>query len=216
MRVFCTCRKKTCTSWPSCRNAPKRRRGVSDANDRGDAGRNSSSRTGGNRRPTGWGQGAPPREDGESAEPADKPGSVVSSHSSGIRVTAYLERPTRVRRGPRHRTPIWSCSGWGLPSRSVLPRARCALTAPFHPYLRFAPKAVYFLLHFPWAHAPQELPGTLPCGARTFLPRTSRERLPSLLRSRHASSATISKGNCTPLKSLNAITLPGADLLRRR
>jgi hypothetical protein len=29
--------------------------------------------------------------------------------------------------------------------------------------------AVYFLWHFPWAHAPQELPGTLPNGARTFL-----------------------------------------------
>ena len=26
-----------------------------------------------------------------------------------------------------------------------------------------------FLLHFPWARAPQALPGTLPCGARTFL-----------------------------------------------
>ena len=30
--------------------------------------------------------------------------------------------------------------------------------------------AVCFLLHFPWARAPQALPGTLPCGARTFLP----------------------------------------------
>jgi len=29
--------------------------------------------------------------------------------------------------------------------------------------------AVYFLWHFPSAHAAQELPGTLPCGARTFL-----------------------------------------------
>jgi hypothetical protein len=28
---------------------------------------------------------------------------------------------------------IWSCSGWGLPCRRVLPPARCALTAPFHP-----------------------------------------------------------------------------------
>ena len=27
-----------------------------------------------------------------------------------------------------------------------------------------------FLLHFPWAHAPQVLPGTAPDGARTFLP----------------------------------------------
>ena len=31
------------------------------------------------------------------------------------------------------------------------------------------PQAVCFLWHFPWAHAPQALPGTLPCEARTFL-----------------------------------------------
>ncbi len=29
--------------------------------------------------------------------------------------------------------------------------------------------AVYSLLHFPWAHTPQALPGTLSFGARTFL-----------------------------------------------
>ena len=29
--------------------------------------------------------------------------------------------------------------------------------------------AVCFLWHFPWARTPQALPGTLPCGARTFL-----------------------------------------------
>ena len=28
-----------------------------------------------------------------------------------------LKQPTRKRRGPRHRFPIWSCSGWGLPCR---------------------------------------------------------------------------------------------------
>src|SRR5690606_23827313 len=33
------------------------------------------------------------------------------------------------------RIPIWSCSGWGLPCHELLPVARCALTAPFHPYL---------------------------------------------------------------------------------
>jgi hypothetical protein len=37
----------------------------------------------------------------------------------------------RVRRLARF--PIWSCSRWGLPCRRVLPPARCALTAPFHP-----------------------------------------------------------------------------------
>ncbi len=64
-------------------------------------------------------------------------------------------------------SPIWSCSGRGLPCRELLPVARCALTAPFHPY-RPRP-AVYFLWHFPWAHAPQALPGALSEGARTFL-----------------------------------------------
>jgi len=37
--------------------------------------------------------------------------------------------------GHTRRSPIRSCSGWGLPCRRVLPPARCALTAPFHPYL---------------------------------------------------------------------------------
>src|ERR1041385_5649315 len=43
--------------------------------------------------------------------------------------------------------------GFALP-RALL-RGRCALTAPFHPYLgrdssrRSSPKAVYFLWHFP-------------------------------------------------------------------
>ena len=69
-------------------------------------------------------------------EPADKPGSVLGNHSSGSAVTSSLERPTRRHRGPRLSLPIWSCFGWGLPSRSVLPPARCALTAPFHPYLQ--------------------------------------------------------------------------------
>ncbi len=67
-------------------------------------------------------------------EPAGKPGSVVGNHSSGTAVTGCLVRPTRKRRGPRHGFPIWSCSRWGLPSHRVLPPARCALTAPFHPY----------------------------------------------------------------------------------
>ncbi len=53
------------------------------------------------------------------AEPADKPGSVVDSHSSRRTVTGTLEQPTRTRRGQRHEVPIWSCSRWGLPCRSV-------------------------------------------------------------------------------------------------
>ena len=64
-----------------------------------------------------------------------KPGSVVDNHSSRTYVTARLKQPTRPQRGPRQWGPIWSCSGWSLPCHELLPVARCALTAPFHPYL---------------------------------------------------------------------------------
>jgi len=46
-------------------------------------------------------------------------------------------------------------------------------------------RAVCFLLHFPWTRVPQALPGTLPCGARTFLPAPASAetaRLPGRLR----------------------------------
>jgi len=48
---------------------------------------------------------------------------------------------TRTDRTSPSRTacfPIWSCSRWGLPCRGMLPPARCALTAPFHPCRRLA------------------------------------------------------------------------------
>ena len=92
------------------------------------------------------------------------------SHSSRPSVAAWLKQPTRERRGPRHRSPIWSCSGWGLPCRSV---ARLAVgsypTVSPLPDPLAGPSAVCSLLHFPSARAAQALPGTLPCGARTFL-----------------------------------------------
>ncbi len=77
--------------------------------------------------------------------------------------------------------------GFTLPL--LLPATRCALTlsrlprqatAPFHPCRSGWTWAVCFLWHFPWACAPQALPGTLPCGARTFL-CLSRQRLSSQL-----------------------------------
>ena len=51
-------------------------------------------------------------------------------------------RPGRCRIGPIReesrrilKRPAWSCSRWGLPSRTGHPVRWCALTAPFHPYL---------------------------------------------------------------------------------
>ena len=64
-------------------------------------------------------------------------------------VARHLLRPTRkLGRATLDRFPIWSCTGWGLPSFPGHPENWCALTAPFHPYPDSV-RAVYFLLHFP-------------------------------------------------------------------
>ena len=136
-------------------------------------------------------------------EPADKPGSVVDSHSSGPCVTAGLKRPTREPCGPHDRSPIWSCSGWGLPCHACC-QARGALLPHHFTLTRALPKqlrAVYFLWHFPWTCALQELPGTLPCGARTFLPATA-ERLPGRL-----PAASISNPRSAPSADITSYVL---------
>jgi len=63
-----------------------------------------------------------------------------------MHVAMHLMQPTREPRGPRVCSPIWSCSGWGLPCHEVLPPVRCALTAPFHPYLILPGEAIGGLL----------------------------------------------------------------------
>ena len=64
----------------------------------------------------------------------------MNDHSSRRTITHTLKRPTRIQHGPCLRIPIWSCFWWGLPCRELLPDTRCALTAPFHPYLPFLRK----------------------------------------------------------------------------
>ncbi len=87
------------------------------------------------------------RGSGKKCEPACKPGSVEDNYSSAACVTADLKRPTRIQCEQHFKIPIWPCSGWGLPCHVLLPVARCALTAPFHPYLLKNELAVCFLLH---------------------------------------------------------------------
>ena len=131
----------------------------------------------------------------KNAEPACKPGSVVDSHSSGTTVTGCLERPTRTQCGPHRWVPIWSCSGWGLPCHACYQPRGALLPHRFTLTCRPRPtSAVCFLLHFPWARAPQALPGTLPCGARTFLPATHRRGAP--------------RRHCPPLESDRATARP--------
>jgi hypothetical protein len=78
---------------------------------------------------------------GKSWESADKPGSVVGNHSSGMHVTVHLERPTRkharvARCGLRRMLPYLALLQAGFTLPSPLPSTRCALTAPFHPCRR--------------------------------------------------------------------------------
>ena len=79
----------------------------------------------------------------------NKPGSVEDNHSSRTTVTGRLQQPTRESARDRRcganaaHSPIWSCSGRGLPCRGLLPAARCALTAPFHPYRACARRFVF-------------------------------------------------------------------------
>ncbi len=65
---------------------------------------------------------------------------ALSDHSS-MQPTRSLPAEAG-RRGPRLGLPIWSCSGWGLPSSGAHATARWSLTPPFHPYRRPKPSAV--------------------------------------------------------------------------
>ena len=73
-------------------------------------------------------------------ESVDKPGSVVDNHLSGMYVTTYLKRPTRIpvraaRYDLQHMDSYLVLLQVGFTLPRLLPAARCALTAPFHPYL---------------------------------------------------------------------------------
>ena len=80
-----------------------------------------------------------------------------------------LPGSTREQRASLDADPYLALLQVGFTLLPMLPPARCALTAPFHPYQTNKCLAVFSLLHLPWACAPQELPGTLLYGARTFL-----------------------------------------------
>src|SRR5690606_9194040 len=95
-------------------------------------------------------------------------------HSSRTRVATRLVQPTRVAgletslaprghsRSPGHPYLVLLPVGFALPL--LLPVARCALTAPFHPCpaARGEPlSAVCFLWHFPWGHPRRPLAATV-------------------------------------------------------
>ena len=110
-------------------------------------------------------------------ESADKPGSVEGQPfiwDARRRAPQATYPGTRMGHAlrPKPLAPLF-----GLAPGGVYPATDVATSAvrsyrtisPLPPALNTG-SAVYFLWHFPWTHAPQVLPGTLPAGARTFLP----------------------------------------------
>ena len=90
-------------------------------------------------------------------------------HLSRTTVTRRLKRPTRERREARHRSPIWSCSGRGLPSRPVTrPLVRSYRTISPLPANSEKPAGGLFLLRFPWGCPLWELPSALPQWSSDF------------------------------------------------
>ena len=102
----------------------------------------------------------------EFVELVDKPSSVVDNHSSRRQITLPLKQPTRTLDGPSIEFLF------GLATSGVYLAARCyqrhGVLLP-HPFTLTVFTAVCSLLHWSWV-SPQALPGTLPYGARTFLP----------------------------------------------
>ena len=87
--------------------------------------------------PAGEGEG-----DGVGVRVGHKPSSVPMPWASVMIIPlgrelphASSDLPGSLGRATLKRSPIWSCSGWGLPSRPGHPSRWWSLTPPFHPYL---------------------------------------------------------------------------------
>ncbi len=121
-------------------------------------------------------------------------------HSSSPVITGGVVRPTRKPRADHPRTPPYLVllrAGFSLPL--ALQRARCALTAPFQPYLSTdGRRAVCFLCHFPSGHPDRGLPGALPYGVRTFLPACSPRRARAAVVWLSTAECQISHGGFAP------------------
>jgi hypothetical protein len=117
------------------------------------------------------------------------------NHSSRATVTRRLEQPTRRLERAALIAPAYMAllpMGFAVPF--ALPRARWALTPPFHPCRRDAGNApapvVSSLWHSPRRFRHRALPGIVLCGARTFLPPCQRHCRRSPERRR--------RGECAP------------------
>ncbi len=125
------------------------------------------------------------------------PGALRRSRSAAIHLdppspTGSVQPTRRHRTGSPRAPAVWSCSGWGLPSRAGRPVRWWSLTPPFHPYsVRLRVGAVCFLWHCPASRPGLPLTTTLPCGVRTFLGGAAGVATGSRRRDRPASSSAV-------------------------
>ena len=140
----------------------------------------------------------------EMCQGACKPGSVPptvsanadriggGSHSSRPRIASWLQQPTRILWGEapcllaKARDPYSALLRVGFAMRAALPKPRCALTAPFHPYPPAAPLradggTVCSLWHCPLGCPRRALPATLASWSPDFPRALARTRLPGPL-----------------------------------
>ncbi len=121
-------------------------------------------------------------------ESACKPGSVRPKARQSFLWARRHRRAQATYPGATRATPMLPYSvllrvGFTVP-RGVVPARGALLPHPFTlaTHIRRCRSAVCSLLHWPSVHTAQALPGTLPCGARTFLDMQSTPRLSGRLR----------------------------------
>jgi len=124
---------------------------------------------------------AGPCDGKKEAESACKPGSVrLAARQSFLSAWRHRQAPATYPGTTRAALSfpylVLLRVGFTVP-RDVSPACGALLPHPFTltTRIRRCRSAVCSLLHWPSAHAAQELPGTLPCGARTFLDALARD-----------------------------------------
>jgi hypothetical protein len=142
----------------------------------------------------------------------DKPGSVVDSHSSRPAIAHWLKQPTRVQYGPYHVNPYLALLRveFTVP-RTVASRAvRSYRTLSPLPDPACAGHRRFALCCTGRGFPPQALPGTLPYGARTFLPFA---RLPP--KEDDDEAATVWSASARSIEGSHRFVTPGTYSLSR-
>ena len=135
----------------------------------------------------------------------DKPGSVVDSHSSRPAIAHWLKQPTRVQYGPYLMNPYLALLRveFTVP-RTVTSRAvRSYRTLSPLPDPAYAGHRRFALCCTGRGFPPQALPGTLPYGARTFLPSA---RLPP--KEDDDEAATVWSASARSIEGLPPVVIP--------